>query len=84
MSAGIANFSGGILALASIFVAVVLNLAVVTGLVPTTGIPLPFLSYGGSSLLVTAMAVGVLQNIAAQSKLFEAARPGKERRNWFA
>lgn len=69
---------------ASIFVAVVLNLAVVTGLVPTTGIPLPLLSYGGSSLLVTALAVGVLQNIAAQTKLFDAARPGEERRNRFA
>lgn len=68
---------------ASIFVAVVLNLAVVTGLVPTTGIPLPFLSYGGSSLLVTALAVGVLQNIAAQTRQFEAARAGRERRNRF-
>ncbi|HXF48143.1 MAG TPA: putative lipid II flippase FtsW [Verrucomicrobiae bacterium] len=69
---------------ASIFVAVVLNLAVVTGLVPTTGIPLPFLSYGGSSLLVTAMGIGVLLNIAAQTKLFEAARAGRERRSFFA
>ncbi|MCI0406441.1 MAG: FtsW/RodA/SpoVE family cell cycle protein, partial [candidate division Zixibacteria bacterium] len=69
---------------ASIFVAVVLNVSVVTGLLPTTGIPLPFLSYGGSSLLVTALAVGVLLNIAAQTKLFEAARPGKERRSHFA
>ncbi len=69
---------------ASIFVAVVLNLAVVTGLVPTTGIPLPFLSYGGSSLLVTAMAIGILQNIAAQTRLYEAARAGRERRGRFA
>jgi cell division protein FtsW len=69
---------------ASIFVSTVLNLAVVTGLVPTTGIPLPFLSYGGSSLLVTAMAIGILQNIAAQTRLFEAARAGKERRGRFA
>ena len=78
------GFLLGFVLTASIFVSVVLNLAVVTGLAPTTGIPLPFLSYGGSSLLVTAMAVGCLQNIAAQTKLFEAARPGKERRRRFA
>ncbi len=69
---------------ASIFVSVVLNVAVVTGLVPTTGIPLPFLSYGGSSLLVVALSIGVLQNIAAQSKLYEAARAARERRSRFA
>jgi cell division protein FtsW len=69
---------------ASIFVSVVLNVAVVTGLVPTTGIPLPLLSYGGSSLLVVALSVGVLQNIAAQSRLYEAARGAGERRRSFA
>ncbi|MCI0329575.1 MAG: putative lipid II flippase FtsW [candidate division Zixibacteria bacterium] len=78
------GFLLGFVLTASIFVSVVLNLAVVTGLVPTTGIPLPFLSYGGSSLLMTAVSVGVLQNIAAQTRLFEAARPGKERRGRFA
>ena len=40
------------------------NIAVCTGCVPTKGIPLPFVSYGGSSLLFTLCATGVLANIA--------------------
>jgi len=40
------------------------NLAVVMGLVPTKGLALPFLSYGGSSLLVNCAAVGVLLNVS--------------------
>ncbi len=43
---------------------VVVNLGAVTGLLPITGIPLPFLSFGGSSLVVSLTAVGVLTNIA--------------------
>jgi cell division protein FtsW len=42
----------------------VLNIAVVTVVVPTKGIPLPFVSAGGTSLLLSAAAVGVLINIA--------------------
>jgi cell division protein FtsW len=41
-----------------------LNISVVIGLLPTTGIPLPFISYGGSSLLVNMMATGILLNIS--------------------
>lgn len=41
-----------------------INLAVVTGSIPTTGIPLPFISYGGSSLLFTLTSVGVILNIS--------------------
>jgi len=40
------------------------NIGVVTGLLPTTGLPLPFISYGGSALLVNAVSVGVLLNIS--------------------
>ncbi len=41
-----------------------INLAAVVGLAPLTGIPLPFVSYGGSSLVVTLLGVGILLNIA--------------------
>jgi cell division protein FtsW len=45
-----------------------INFAVVLGMVPTKGIPLPFVSYGGSSLLVMLLATGVLLNIAQQAR----------------
>ena len=44
-----------------------INISVVLGLMPTKGIPLPFVSYGGSSLFVTLMCVGVLLNITKQA-----------------
>jgi cell division protein FtsW len=44
-----------------------INFAVVLGLMPTKGIPLPFVSYGGSSLLVMLLATGVLLNISQQA-----------------
>jgi cell division protein FtsW len=44
------------------------NLSVVLGLVPTKGIPLPFISYGGSSLLTMLLATGVLLNISQHAQ----------------
>jgi cell division protein FtsW len=44
-----------------------INLSVVLGMVPTKGIPLPFVSYGGSSLVVMLLATGVLLNISQQA-----------------
>jgi cell division protein FtsW len=42
------------------------NISVVLSLVPTKGIPLPFISYGGSSMMFTLVSVGVLLNISQQ------------------
>ena len=44
-----------------------INLAAVMGLAPLTGIPLPFVSYGGSSLVVALASVGILLNIAGDA-----------------
>lgn len=46
----------------------ILNLMVVVGLIPVTGVTLPFLSYGGSSLLITLCSIGILLNISRSQK----------------
>lgn len=50
-----------------IIVQVMINISVVIGLIPVTGITLPFLSYGGSSLTLTLCSVGILLNISTYS-----------------
>ena len=57
---------GGIACLISIQVAI--NIAVVTGSIPPTGIPLPFISAGSTGLLVFMSAIGVVLNVRRQSK----------------
>jgi cell division protein FtsW len=56
------------------------NLAAVLGLAPLTGIPLPFVSYGGSSLIVGLAAVGILLNIAVNHAAVEAPARVPDRR----
>ena len=47
----------------------IMNLSVVVGLIPVTGVTLPFLSYGGSSLLVSMLSIGIILNISIRNKL---------------
>lgn len=47
---------------------VIINLSAMTALIPLTGIPLPFISYGGSAFVVNMTAIGILLNISRQRK----------------
>jgi cell division protein FtsW len=53
---------------AMVILQAMINLSVVLGMMPTKGIPLPFISYGGSSLLVMLLATGVLLNISQHAE----------------
>ncbi len=57
----------------------VINIGAVIGVLPVTGIPLPFVSFGGSSLVVTMAATGILLNIARQERAVPGT-PGRRRR----
>jgi len=46
-----------------------INIGAITGLIPLTGVPLPFVSYGGTSLVFLLAGVGILINISQQTKL---------------
>jgi len=46
-----------------LIVQIFLNLGANLGFLPVTGLPLPFLSYGGSNLLINFIALGIIQNI---------------------
>ncbi len=62
----------------SLFVQMVVNIGVNLALLPTTGVALPFVSYGGSSLLITFIMIGILQSIAIKL------RPGdKLEKSWY-
>lgn len=60
-----------------------INLAVVTGSAPTKGLPLPFISHGGSSLVFTLAMVGILVRVALGVDEEKPATPVRDRRHWF-
>jgi rod shape determining protein RodA len=53
---------------------VFVNVGMTLGVMPITGIPLPLMSYGGSSVLTTLMAIGLLQSIYVQAQLTSKSR----------
>jgi rod shape determining protein RodA len=59
--------AGGIVAMLMFQLCV--NVGMTLGVMPITGIPLPLVSYGGSSVLTTFMAIGLLQSVYVQSQL---------------
>jgi len=60
-----------------VLVQATINLFAVMGLAPLTGVPLPFVSYGNSSLIAALFAVGLILNVARGGRASAAARPGR-------
>ena len=67
-----ALIAGGIVAM--ILFQVFINVGMNVGIMPITGIPLPLLSYGGSSVIATLLAIGLLQSIYAQARVSAATK----------
>jgi rod shape determining protein RodA len=53
---------------------VFVNVGMTIGIMPITGVPLPLMSYGGSSVLVTFVALGLLQSMHIQARLSAAGK----------
>ena len=64
--------AGGIVAM--LLFQVFVNVGMTVGIMPITGIPLPLMSYGGSSVITTFLAIGLLQSIYAQGRAAAALR----------
>jgi len=64
--------AGGVLAM--LMFQVFVNTGMTIGIMPITGVPLPLLSYGGSSVLVTFIAIGLLQSICVQARMTAATK----------
>jgi rod shape determining protein RodA len=72
------NFYGALVAggiTAMLMFQVFVNVGMTIGIMPITGIPLPLMSYGGSSVLTTLMAIGILQSIHAQARESAVGKP---------
>ena len=64
-----------------IIVQALFNISVVISILPAKGIPLPFISYGGTSIVTTLFAVGILLNLSQHADTAPTARAGKQRTN---
>ena len=64
--------AGGVLAM--LMFQIFLNVGMTIGIMPVTGVPLPLMSYGGSSVLVTFLAIGLLQSVYIQARLASATK----------
>jgi rod shape determining protein RodA len=64
--------AGGVLSM--LMFQVFVNVGMTIGIMPVTGVPLPLLSYGGSSVLVTFLAIGLLQSIHIQARMSSAGK----------
>jgi rod shape determining protein RodA len=59
----------------ALFVQIAINVGMTVGMAPVTGIPLPFVSVGGSSMITNLVAVGILEAIHARGRLPRRAAP---------
>jgi rod shape determining protein RodA len=67
-----ALIAGGIVSM--LLFQIFVNIGMTVGIMPITGVPLPLMSYGGSAVIVTLMAIGVLQSIYAQARVSAASK----------
>jgi cell division protein FtsW len=58
----------------------IINAGVCTNLLPTTGLPLPFISYGGTALLINSATMGILLNISAQANASPVKKKSKKKK----
>jgi cell division protein FtsW len=61
-----------------IFIQLSVNIAVAVNLIPVTGQPLPLISYGGTSMLVTYLQLGIILNISSRIQIYDEEGMGKK------
>ena len=55
----------------NIFIYLLINSSYVIGILPTTGLPIPFISYGGSQTIFTLLSIGILLNISKSNIIYK-------------
>ena len=74
-------FFGALLVLSMgimIFVQLAINIAVAVNIIPVTGQPLPLISYGGTSMLVTYLQLGIILNVSSRIQILDEEGMGKK------